>query len=101
MNVVQIIKNLKKYSCEFDEKKKRNLIGINKYIKDEYSYGFVINKINDKYETYMFVLSNTEDIIASNLLSKEFKLLDNAKEYFNLLVTENKDLTLDELYKKF
>lgn len=101
MNAVQIIKKLKEYSCEYEENLKRNLIDINKYVKDQYSYGFVINKINDEYEVYMFVVSDKEDVIASSLLYKNFKNLESAKEYFKVLINEYNDLSLDELYERF
>lgn len=101
MNAVQIIKKLKEYSCEYEENLKRNLIDINKYVKDEYSYGFVINKINDEYEVYMFVVSDKEDVIASNLLKKEFNSLESAKEYFNSIINEYSNLLLDDLYTRY
>ena len=47
MEAVQIIKKLKHFSFEYDENEKRDLVDIKKFIKDEYSYGFIINKIND------------------------------------------------------
>ena len=98
MEAVQIIKNLKHFSFEYDENEKRDLVDIKKFIKDEYSYGFIINKINDKYEVYMFVTSDKEDVIASNLLKKEF---NSAKEYFNSIINEYSNLLLDDLYTRY
>lgn len=101
MEAVQIIKKLKHFSFEYDENDKRDLVDIKKFIKDEYSYGFIINKINDKYEVYMFVTSDKEDVIASSLLYRNFKNLESAKEYFKVLINEYNDLSLDELYERF
>ena len=101
MEAVQIIKKLKVFSMQYDENIERELIDINKFPKDEYNFGFVVNLINNKYEVYMFVVSDIEDVIASNLFYKDFKYLDQAKEYFNEIINEYKDLTLEKLYQKF
>lgn len=101
MEAVQIIKKLKHFSFEYDENEKRDLVDIKKFIKDEYSYGFIINKINDEYEVYMFVVSDKEDVIASSLLYRNFKKLESAKEYFNSIINEYSNLLLDDLYTRY
>lgn len=101
MEAVQIIKKLKKFSNEYNENQERELIDINKFPKENYSYGFVVNMVNNKYEVYMFVASDIEDVIASNLFYKDFKFLDQAKEYFNSLISEYNELSLEKLYNRF
>ena len=97
MEAVQIIKNLKNFSKEYNENEERELININKFPKENYSYGFVVNMVNNKYEVYMFVTSDIEDVIASNLFYKDFKYLDQAKEYFDSIINEYNQLSLEEL----
>lgn len=97
MEAVQIIKNLKNFSKEYNENEERELININKFPKENYSYGFVVNMVNNKYEVYMFVASDIEDVIASNLFYKDFKYLDQAKEYFDSIINEYNELSLEEL----
>lgn len=97
MEAVQIIKNLKNFSKEYNENEERELININKFPKENYSYGFVVNMVNNKYEVYMFVTSDIEDVIASNLFYKDFKYLDQAKEYFDSIISKYNELSLEEL----
>ena len=101
MEAVQVIKKLKEFSSEYCENEERELIDINKFPKEDYSYGFVVNMVNNKYEVYMFVTSDIEDVIASNLFYRDFKYLDQAKEYFNNLISEYNELSLEELYNRF
>ena len=49
----------------------------------------------------MFVTSDKEDVIASNLLKKEFNSLESAKEYFNSIINEYSNLLLDDLYTRY
>lgn len=100
MEAVEVIKKLKELSSKYNENEERELININKFPKEDYSYSFVVNMVNNKYEVYMFVTSDIEDIIASNLFHKNFKYLDQAKEYFNNLISEYNELSLEELQNR-
>lgn len=101
MKAVQMINELKKYSKECDLNLNRELIDINKYVKSGYSFGFVINMVNNEYEVYMFVTSDEEDVIVSNLFHKDFKYMDQAKLYYNNLIKEYSELSLEDLYNRF
>lgn len=98
MEAVQYIKELKRFSKNCEVNDDRELINITKEVKDEYSYGFAINLINNEYEVYMFVVSDAEDdVVASNLLNERFKYLDQAKEYQKKLINKYKDIEVFEL----
>lgn len=101
MEAVQVIKKLKEFSIKYNKNEERELININKFPKEDYSYGFVVNMINNKYEVYMFVTSDIEDVIASNLFYRDFKYLDQAKEYFHNLISKYNELSLEELQNRF
>ena len=97
METVQYIKELKKYSTEYSENDERELISISKYPKEDYSIGFVTNLVNNKYEVYMFITSDTEDEIASGILCQNFKYLDQAKDYCNELINKYSNMELSEI----
>lgn len=97
MEAVQYIKELKKYSTEYSENDERELISISKYPKEDYSIGFVTNLVNNKYEVYMFITSDTEDEIASGILCQNFKYLDQAKDYCNELINKYSNMELSKI----
>lgn len=102
MEAVQIIKDLKKYSFGYNDNEERDLVDINKYVKNGYSYSYVINKINNGYEVYMAILSDEDmELVASNLLYEQFEYLDQARQYFDGLIDKYNNLTIEKLYAKF
>ena len=101
MKAVQIINELKKYSKEYTEDEEKDLIDIRKFIKEDYSIGFVINLIKSKYEVYMFIVSDVEDEVASTLKIDYFKNLDEAKSYFNELIDKYSNMELNNIIENF
>lgn len=91
------IDKFKKYSHSYNEDTKRTLFSVYEINKDNYIFGFIMNKLDNEFETYMYVKSNKE--IVSSLLLKVYADISLAREYYESLIKIFEENDIDYLLK--
>lgn len=93
MEIDEYLKLLEEYSFKIDNAD-RLVLANHEIKKDGYCYGDVLNKYNNKYEVYSYVVIDSTQQIVSLLLYSLFSKYEFAERYFKKLahLLDNKDL---------
>lgn len=81
----KIIDELKNKSYTIDDKEK-TLVKNYEFNKDIYKIGITINKYDNNYEVYYYVINDQTNNIVSGLLYREFNNLDESSIYATKLI---------------